>query len=196
MRNGSKPQESKKIAAKNEEKPAAVEATPGNELNPVVKAKADIKSTYQTHIEAQKDFENACKELEKQDQEAYQLFEAKYQAYEEAISIAFKTRETAEKEALAAYRKITDKAGSDYREAMNHALLNCKHATEEARKALFGISGKEPGPVYQRRASQSLPQAARTSLNTAKTKVTSWFTNTKTYLSNPNPENSVKETEH
>lgn len=143
MRNGSKPQESKKAAAKIEEKPTAVEATPGKELNPVVKAKADIKSTYQTHIEAQKDFENAFKEMEKQDQEAYQLFEAKYQAYDEAISFAFKTRETAEKEALSAYRKITDKAGSDYREAMNHALLDCKHATEEARKALFGISGKE-----------------------------------------------------
>jgi hypothetical protein len=195
MKNGSKPQGFKKVAAKNEEKPAAVEATPGNESNPVVKAKADIKSTYQTHIEAQKNFENACKELEKQDQEAYQLFEAKYQAYEETISLAFKTRETAEKEALATYRKITEKAGSDYREAMNHALQDCKQATEEARKALFGISGK-PGPVYQRRAVQILPQAARGSLNTARTKVSSWFTNTKNYLSNPNPENSVKETEH
>jgi hypothetical protein len=196
MRNGSKQQESKKAAVKTEERPQVVEAEPVNGINPVVKAKAEIKATYQTHIEAQKDFENAFKELGKQDQEAYQLFEAKYQVYEEAIGLAFKNRETTEKEALAAYRKITEKAGSDYREAMNRALQDCKQATEEARKALFGISCKEPGPVYHRRAAQSLPQTAMTSLNTAKTKVASWFTNTKHYLSNQNPENSAKESEH
>jgi hypothetical protein len=155
MKNMAKPQQSKKMAVKTGER--SLEKAPVLEegLNPVIKAKAEVQATYQAQSEAQKDFESAFRELQKLDKEAVKDFEKQYQAYGEAVEKAFKVREKAELEALAAYKSATERAGEGYRETMRQALWECKQTTEQARIVLFGVSGKEEVPAFKHRAIHS-----------------------------------------
>jgi hypothetical protein len=184
MKNATESRDSKKVSIKTEEISPINIVTTDKATNPVIKAKDEIKETYNSHMKAQKDFENAFKELSKKDQEAYEEFEKKYQSYEEAIQRAFKLREVAEQDALTVYRRTTEKAGEDYRKAMKSALITCKEATEEARKELLGIARGESGLINSQNTFQGISKAAANSFNVAILKVSRGLTTVKNSLKN------------
>jgi F0F1-type ATP synthase membrane subunit b/b' len=184
MKNIIESRDTKKVAVKTEEILPAEVVTSDKGLNPIIKAKDEIKETYNSHIKAQKNFENAFKELNKKDQEAYEDFKKKYQAYEEAIQKAFKLRESAEQEALTAYQGAIEKTGEDYRNAMKSALLRCKEATEEARKELLGMFEVEPDSPVAPQPLQEFSRAATKSLNVALLKVSQGLTSVKNSIMN------------
>ena len=184
MKNTTEQRDSKKVSIKTEASSSVDIETSEKELNPIVKAKDEIKETYNSHVKAQKEFENAFRQLNKKDQEAYEIFEQKYQAYEEAIQKAFKVREAAELEALTAYQANVERAAEYYRRAMKSALQECKAATEEARKELLEIAKGESSPMSTPQPFSGFSRSAVNSLNDAKVKIAQGLISVKNSLMN------------
>jgi hypothetical protein len=143
MKNAAAPVESKKQANRHIRLSVSKPQAPEIQENPMVKAQSKIRQTFLECEEAQKDFENAFRNQERDNYEAFLNSEKKYEAYQNAIEAAFKNREMAEQEALEGYRKSIQNAGVVYIEAMRKALGDCKESTEQAGKLLVGISTKE-----------------------------------------------------
>lgn len=116
-----------------------------SEISPssLVKAQVEIEVTFAAHVNAQREFEGAFRNMARQDKIIYQEAERKFQAYKKAISISLKKREASERTAISAYRKSVMSSNIAYREAMGKALEECQRSTERAGSLLTGVVREE-----------------------------------------------------
>jgi hypothetical protein len=142
------PKKASARATKQPAAPVAEEASvPVSEEDPGVQT--GVQPAYLSYLRARKGVANAFKGRQRQDDQAYEDSQRRYQAYEEAIDEALKARQKAEREAADLYRAAVDsaveKASGEYRNRMRQALAECKSATDSAWKASmetsFGMTG-------------------------------------------------------
>jgi hypothetical protein len=117
--------------------------TPEIEPSSLSRAQNEIEVTYTAHVEALKGFEDAFKNMARQDKIVYREAEKRFQAYKNAVELALKNRETTEKVALSTYRNTVNRAVEIYRMAMQRALIECQQATEKAGALLTSLPGAE-----------------------------------------------------
>ena len=104
-----------------------------------------VQPAYLDYLQARKGLATAFRGRQLYDKQAYDDSQRCYQSYEQAIENAFKTRQKAEREALAIYRSAIDtaveKASQEYRERMREASVQCKRTTDDSWKASMQTSG-------------------------------------------------------
>jgi hypothetical protein len=104
-----------------------------------------VQPAYLDYLQARKGLATAFRGRQLYDKQAYDDSQRCYQSYEQAIETAFKTRQKAEREALAIYRSAVDsaveKAAQEYRERMRAASTQCKKTTDDSWKASMQTSG-------------------------------------------------------
>lgn len=104
-----------------------------------------VQPAYLDYLQARKGLATAFRGRQLYDKQAYDDSQRCYQSYEQAIENAFKTRQKAEREALAIYRSAVDsaveKAAQEYRERMREASSQCKKTTDDSWKASMQTSG-------------------------------------------------------
>ena len=137
------PKKASTRATKQPAAPVAEEApVPVSEEDPGVQT--GVQPAYLSYLRARKGVANAFRGRQRQDDQAYEDSQRRYQAYEEAIDKALKARQKAEREAADLYRAAVDsaveKASGAYRNRMRQALAECKSATDSAWKASMGTS--------------------------------------------------------
>jgi len=152
MESGITQQETKKEVAPIPPKPAMDNQTSSPEDSPLIKAQSQIITTYEAHMEAQKEFEEAFKNVARQDKLAYENAEKRFQSYKTALEQAFRKRETTEQAALAVYKETLIKAGEAYQASMQQALNECQLNTKEAGKILSDLAKIEYHPAYKEHA--------------------------------------------
>ena len=108
-----------------------------------------VQPAYVSYLHARKGVANAFRGRQREDDQAYEDSQRRYQEYQDAMDEALKARQKAEKEALELYRAAVDnaveKASGEYGSRMRQALADCKTATDSAWKASmetsFGMTG-------------------------------------------------------
>ncbi len=130
------------VATVPEQPPAPVpEQDPG--------APTGVQPAYVSYLHARKGVANAFRGRQREDDQAYEDSQRRYQEYQDAMDEALKARQKAEKEALELYRASVDsaveKASGEYRSRMRQALVDCKTATDSAWKAAMVTSADMTG---------------------------------------------------
>lgn len=151
MKSSIKQPEPKKLVASAPPQSSLDTETSVPEAPPLTKVQAEITATYEAHMEVQKEFEEAFKNVARQDKLAYEDAEKRFQAYKTIVELALMKRETSEQAALDAYKKTLRKAGEVYQEAMQQALSECQQNTKEAGKVLSDLARIEYHPTCQKR---------------------------------------------
>lgn len=124
-----------------------------------------VQPAYLSYLHARKGLATAFRGRQLFDKQAYDDSQRCYQSYEQAVEDAFKTRQKAERDALAVYRSAVDsaveKAAQEYRERMRQASAQCKNTTDDAWKASMQTSGAM-AEIFNNDQTLPQPDAART----------------------------------
>lgn len=184
MKNTTRLSEPKRAEVSTTSEPEPNIEVPETAVSPLTKAQSEVEATYSAHIEAQKGFEEAFRNMARQDESARKDAERRFQAYQKATEQAMTKRETNEQAALDTYRKTMKKAGEVYRQAMRQALDECQQTTETARKVLTFLSGAESRPAGDGRVNLvvRLRHATEKGLSYVKSQFWRWSRQARSFL--------------
>lgn len=138
--------DSRRSAVKSSRQPAApiVEAAQAPDVDGPVAPAPGVKPAYLTYLHARKGLATAFTGRQIRDKEALEEAQQCYESYQQAMDNAVKTKEKAEREALALYKAVVesavDKASQEYRERMRQASAQCKKAIDDAWMASMDTS--------------------------------------------------------
>ncbi len=123
-----------------------------------------VQPAYLSYLHARRGLATAFRGRQLYDKQAYDDSQRCYESYEQAVENAFKTRQKAEREALAVYRSAVDsaveRAAQEYRERMRQASAQCKQTTDDAWKASMQTSGAM-AEIFNNDQTLPQPEASR-----------------------------------